>query len=217
MGYVLSSEECETLQTYDLMAEDYNSINSPHFQDVSWYEFVSRIEGEMVLDLGCGTGKVGHLCLDNGFHSIHYIGIDLSGKMLGVARKDFAEEIARGEATFSQMNICELAFRNQSIPAFSAITSFMHFPRQKLLRALREVNRVLKPRGVGWISIPSGTFEGMWEPEHKKGRVFCACWEPEDLEMVLNEAGFEIVFDMASVDYFGSASGMNIFVVKKFL
>lgn len=217
MVYVLSPEERETIETYDRIAKDWNDINPPHFQDVSWCEFVSHIEGEISLDLGCGTGRVGRLYLDNGFRHIRYIGIDLSEKMLEVARRDFAEEAARGEAMFLRMNMCELAFRSESIPAFSAIASFMLLPRKKLLYTLKETHRVLKPNGVGLISIPRGLFEGMWEPRELRGRVFCACWEPDDLEMVLNEAGFEIVFDVASVDYFGSASGMNIFVVKKFL
>lgn len=217
MVYLLSPEEREMIETYDRIAKDWNDINPPHFQDVSWCEFVSRIEGETALDLGCGTGRVGRLYLDDGFRHIRYIGIDLSERILEVARRDFAEEIARGDATFLRMNMCELAFRNESIPAFSAIASFMLLPRGKLSFALKEANRVLKPNGVGFISIPRGSFEGMWEPRERMGRIFCACWEPDDLEMVLNDAGFEIIFDVASVDYFDSVSGMNIFVVKKFL
>lgn len=150
-----------------------------------------------MLDLGCGTGRDCSLFLSEG---LRYVGIDFSRQMLSVAERDFAREIQEGRAGFLQMNMCELTLAPESVDGFLAITSFMHIPKPNVLIALREVRRVLKSGGAGFIALPMGEYNGMYEGEESGGRkTLSICWTVDDLSAVLDEAGFSVadvsVFD----------------------
>ena len=181
-------EERETLESYGKVAEIWDERNPCHWKDELWYAFASRLpDGARVLDLGCGTARDAEFFLTEGFR---YVGVDFSLPMLQVAARHLL-------VPFLGMNIGELAFRSESFDAFWATTSFMHVPRKKLPFVLGEVQRVLKPKGIGFISIPSGTFEGMYEGQGSfrdvGSKTLCVCWPPEDLEAVLVASGFTVL------------------------
>ena len=159
MAYTFDAQEQETLKTYDVVAPEWNRTNVPHWKDRVWYDFISRMPGPSLLDIGCGTGWDAELFVSEG---LQYTGIDLSSVMLAVARTDHREMVAAKTVRFLRMNMGELAFRSGSFDGFTAITSLMHIPRLKVPHVLSEMYRVLKPGGVGWIAVPYGTFEGMY-------------------------------------------------------
>jgi SAM-dependent methyltransferase len=73
---------------YSVIAECYDSLNS-HVDYKGWAEGLSRIlrsygvkEGDLVLDLACGTGSVTLPLAELGYDMI---GVDMSYEMLGVA------------------------------------------------------------------------------------------------------------------------------------
>lgn len=79
---------------YDLLAPFYDSINS-EIDYKKWADFIEKIferemkeKPELVLDLGCGTGR---MTLELAFRGYDMTGIDCSPEMLDVA-KNAAEE-----------------------------------------------------------------------------------------------------------------------------
>ena len=79
---------------YDLLAPFYDSINS-EIDYKKWADFIEKIferemkeKPELVLDLGCGTGR---MTLELAFRGYDMTGIDCSTEMLDVA-KNAAEE-----------------------------------------------------------------------------------------------------------------------------
>ncbi len=192
MPYELNLEEAETLETYTKLARIWDDLATPHWKDKNWFSWLSYIpEGGRGLDIGCGTARDARLFLDD---NVYYVGIDFSEEMLAVARKNFAEQIKKGMVEFHLMNMCALDFPPESFDAFWSVTSFMHVSKVKLPVALREAYRVLKTKGVGFISIPHGTFNGMYSSKsHDGGRTLSVCWLKEEFSVVLQDAGFKVL------------------------
>lgn len=200
MAYELSSEEQETRQTYDNLAPIWNDICIPHYKDSFWCCFTSLLKGERVLDVGCGTARDAELVLSEGFG---YTGIDFSEEMLAVGRQNFAKEISDGTVMLKQMNMCELALAPDSFDGFLAIASLMHVPRQNLGVVIKEICRVIKRGGAGFVATPHGTYEGMYEgndPTLESGNTLSICWLPEQLVPLFENNGFAVI-DLEIFDY----------------
>ena len=82
------------MQTYDDIAEWYDTwigahsmSEDPFFQAVE--PLIGKINGQRICDLACGQGRVARHLADLG---AHVVGVDLSAKLLAIARRH--EEVA---------------------------------------------------------------------------------------------------------------------------
>lgn len=101
---------------------------------------LSQIPFQSALDLGCGTGEMMKLILQADPHKELY-GIDLSEKMLAVARSKLPDQVKllSGDSE-------SLPFPDHSFDVVYCNDSFHHYPAPQ--NVLREVHRVLKPDGT---------------------------------------------------------------------
>lgn len=141
-------------QSFDKQASIYDQSNYSKYPR-QCYPYVinelSKIEFETILDLGCGTGSVLSLLLEQK-SSVHAFGLDLSDEMLAVAKQKLGEEVElmQGDAE-------RLPYEDNSFEVVICIESFHHYPNPS--KALDEVYRVLKPKGKfllcdTWIFTP---------------------------------------------------------------
>lgn len=180
-------EEKETLSTYNELAPIWDSISSAHFKDVVWDYFADKLLPKaLVLDLGCGTARDSVLFASDGFR---YVGVDFSVEMLKAGKPNI-----QPEAKLLGMDMHELAFRDEVFDGFSAIASLMHIPRRNWKFVLKECRRVLKSGGMGLISTPVGTHEGMYEGRRDVGgKTLAVCWTPGKLSALLEKSRFKIL------------------------
>ena len=103
-------------------------------------EKLSRIPFQSALDLGCGTGEMLKLILQEDVGKKLY-GIDLSEKMLHVAKSKLPEQVKLllGDSE-------ALPFPDNTFDVVYCNDSFHHYPAP--MNVLREVHRVLKPGGT---------------------------------------------------------------------
>ena len=103
-------------------------------------EKLSHIPFQSALDLGCGTGEMLKMILQADHHKKLY-GIDLSEKMLAVARTKLPDQVKLllGDSE-------SLPFPDSSFDVVYCNDSFHHYPAPQ--NVLREVHRVLKPGGT---------------------------------------------------------------------
>ena len=103
-------------------------------------EKLSHISFQSALDLGCGTGEMLKLILQEDAGKELY-GIDLSEKMLQVAKSKLPEQVklllGDSETLPCSDNTFDVVYCNDS---------FHHYPAP--MNVLREVQRVLKPGGT---------------------------------------------------------------------
>lgn len=103
-------------------------------------EKLSHIPFQSALDLGCGTGEMLKLILLEDTHK-ELCGIDLSEKMLAVAKSKLPEQVKLilGDSE-------SLPFSDNAFDVVYCNDSFHHYPAPQ--NVLREVYRVLKPGGT---------------------------------------------------------------------
>ncbi len=104
--------------------------------------------GFSVLDCGCGVGSI-TLDLAELVAPGQVMGVDMDAGQLEAARAA-AKQRGLTNVTFEQGDIYQLRFADQQFDAVLAHTLLYHLSDQ--LRALREIQRVLRPGGVAGLS-----------------------------------------------------------------
>ena len=142
----------KTIRTYDKYAEKYFQINSSIDEIKNLLEiFVENLNGEKILDAGCGHGRDAKFFSDLGYE---ITGVDLSEKLLEIARKNAPK------AEFYLMDMRNLAFPSDYFDGIWARASFLHIPKKDSRKTLDEFYRVLKPNGLLYLSVKEGYGEG---------------------------------------------------------
>ncbi len=105
------------------------------------FEYVELEENALVLDIGCGTGRL----LDRiaaKFPTVKGIGLDLSPLMLRRAR---AENRFHKRLIFVSGNTESLSFAEEQFDAVFCTMSFLHYPHPE--QVFEQVSRVLAHKG----------------------------------------------------------------------
>lgn len=117
---------------YDRTAEFYDK----RYEEIQFEKYRRTIkfsvENLKILDLGCGTGLLAKFLSRRDL-----VGIDLSFKMLKVAKK---------RCKVVQADMDHLPFRDSIFDLVFSFTSLQNLPHFKV--AIREVSRVLKKNGI---------------------------------------------------------------------
>lgn len=166
----------ETLAVYDTQADDYvQMMTEAAARDQRIADFIAACTpGGQVLDLGCGPGNYAALMARAG---------------LKVSAIDGSEEMARRANALPGVEARHGYFEDiDTEDAFDGIWasfSLLHAPRADLPGHLARLKRALRPDGVFFIGMKTGTGEG----RDDLGR-FYTYYTKEALEAHLQEAGF---------------------------
>lgn len=182
----------EQLQNdYDSVAADY----AEHFRDemskkafdrkmLEW--LIEKAENlGTICDLGCGPGMIADYLSEKGADAC---GIDLSAEMVAQAKKQFPH------IQFRQGDMLALTeIEDDSFGGAAAFYSIIHVPREQTLDALREIRRVLAPRGVLLLTFHLGSeTRHLDEWFEKKVSLDFHFFEREEMKNLLVEAGFTL-------------------------
>ena len=147
-------------ETFDRQANSYDhDIKGRHARRM--YQVVlntlNNISYSNFLDLGCGKGELIKIILEND-NTKKGFGIDLSSKMIEVAKKKLPESVSLmiGDSE-------NLPYPNQYFDVIYCNDSFHHYPSPE--NVIKEVFRVLKQ---------GGTF------------IICDCWQPYLGRVIMN-------------------------------
>jgi len=143
----------EIERQYDGIAREYaDAFIGEHEKKPKDREILSRFAEEIgnrgpVWDLGCGPGQTTKYLTDLG---IEISGMDLSAELLEQARA------IHPEIHFRKGNILELEFENDSIAGIVAFYVVLHFTKEQVEMAFREVFRVLQPGAIFLLTYHIG-------------------------------------------------------------
>jgi ubiquinone/menaquinone biosynthesis C-methylase UbiE len=149
-------------EDYDLIAEEFSQSRFK-----TWYEFHIYKElieeGDIVLDLGCGNGRLLKSLHDR---KVDYRGVDLSKGLIKQAQENFSyrrfindngqkEVVDKDtEYVFKKGSFNEIPYTDESIDNVISVAAFHHIPGEKMRKdALDEVARVLKDGGYFAFSV----------------------------------------------------------------
>jgi ubiquinone/menaquinone biosynthesis C-methylase UbiE len=147
-------EEASTPQTkgrtitwawyYDFVV-GFLSLGSDQFMRHMTLDLAQLQAGELVLDVGCGTGALTRLARERVGETGKVYGIDAASQMINVARRN-AEK--RNLAIFFKVGLIEqLAFPDDSFDVVLSSLMMHHLPEELKRQGLAEIARVLKPGG----------------------------------------------------------------------
>lgn len=166
----------------------------------------------VVLDYGCGSGKVSRRLLDAGA-TAQVIGVDISTDMITLARAQTPQPTAR----FHTIDSGHVPYPDATFDAIVCCFVFINVPTREELRAIaRELARVLTPTGTLFIVDSNPAATGIPFPTFRSGEpgrryrdgderkvslqipgtgileLVDRHWFISTYEAVLNEAGFTV-------------------------
>jgi len=178
-------------EQYDRLAEIY---------DRRWYAYVLNtlmvlrdylhLSGhETILDVACGTGELERMLIDN-YPDLNITGVDISEKMLEVARSKFSHH---NQIEFLKSSINTLPFPDSSFDIIVTASAFHYFDNP--IDALQEMKRVLKPTGKViimdwcrdfWFCKVLDLVLKLSDP------AYTTCYNQRELHSFLRKSGFQV-------------------------
>lgn len=196
-----------TITTYNKIAKQWNKDHyNPNFWAEEFKVFQNLVHGRKIIDIGCGAGRDAVFFVNNGFD---YTGIDASAGMLDEARKRLPK------AKFVLMDFNNLDFPDETFDGFWASASLLHSPKDKVGQVLQNIRKVIKPNGVGFISIKEKKLadeEIVKDEDYGNTERYFAFYEKEEFQKILEESGFAVI--RAGVHRMGSTGWLCYFVRK---
>jgi len=137
----------KTKRDYEEIAKHFSETRVRPWKDIIFLaDFVK--DGDKVLDLGCGNGRLFDLFKDK---DLSYIGIDLSKKLIKIAKGKYKNY---PNAKFLVGDALKTEFDNNSFDLIYAIALLHQIPSKKYrIRFLNEVKRILKSEGFLILTV----------------------------------------------------------------
>lgn len=157
-------------------------------------EFCARVDGDRILDAGCGPVEEPTEFVDRGFD---YTGVDIAPGMI-----EYAREHRKGE--FHVMDIRDLDFDDDSFDGIWCNASIFFVPPDEMAQIASELARVLKPGGTVYVNFKLG--EGSFLKEKYGMEIRQYLVSETKAREILESAGFEID-DFSETDIPGATIG----------
>ncbi|MEW6188587.1 MAG: class I SAM-dependent methyltransferase [Actinomycetota bacterium] len=199
-------------EDYRRLAREFSETRLFPWKDILFLkEWVK--DGDRVLDLGCGNGRLLELFKDT---NIKYVGLDISEELLNIARSRYTGP----NLSFVLGDALDLPFDEDSFDTVYAIALLHHIPSTPFrFKVMKEVHRVLKGGGIfvstvwnlwqkryikyilsaAWLKILGRTrldFKDAFIPWKKKdGSViqrYCHAFTRRELQKLAEQVGFSI-------------------------
>jgi len=154
----------------------------------SIYENVAKVldlqPEDDFLEVACGNGYF----LKKYASHVHSIaGLDISETMVKMAIKKNKDRITAGTAEIVQGDASQLPWENNKFSVATTMGSFIVFP--KPLESLKEMYRVLCPRGRAVVSIEWNAEDGLNHTKHVK-KYGMRIYTEDEVRAMMKEAGF---------------------------
>lgn len=146
-------------QSYDVISDHFNLTRKKYLQ-VELLEFSKYFQdGQSVLDLGCGSGRIIRILKD---FELDCVFVDISEKQLNYAKKEERGKIKKVE--FIVKDILNSNFQQNSFDVVLCIATFHHLKNKKYrISLLKKIHTWLKPEGYLLM-----TNWNLWQKNHRK-------------------------------------------------
>jgi len=191
-----------TIETFNKIAPQYVELTFDKISQFELNEFISMVPKEAkVLDVGCGSGRDLHYLMD---YKFDVVGIDLSEGIINEAKK----RVPKGN--FQIMDMRGMEFEDNTFDGIWCCVTLCNIKREDLQRTLKEFKRILKPRGVLYISVKEGEGERVINDEkYNNLPLHFTFYQKDEIENALKKENFNIIKNYASEGE--DANWMNIF------
>ncbi len=180
----LTKQEKITIKSYDANALEWSN---KHLNPSDWKDelktFNKYLPKGKVIEFGCGGGRDAKPLSGLGYK---YLGTDVSKGFLKEAKKN------NPKLKFIYKSLYKLDFKQNEFDGFWASAVFLHIPKDRMDLVLKNITKIIRPDGIGFISVKEG-----------KGELL----ESDDVE------GLERLWSYYTLEGFGGLLGRNNFKV----
>ena len=202
----MSSVLKKTIKAYEKIAEKYNEINydnSVMIEELTF--FLENLQGDIVLDVGCGHGRDCEFLSQNG---VVTIGLDLSVELLKIARK---------RSMNSSYLLADMRYppiKEKTCNGLWVCASFHHIEKEDASETIRRFFEILVPEGIIFFSVKKGDFTGFENCNRYEGmRRFYSYYSNKEAIELLTNSGFYIISQFNDIDI-KERNWVNIFATK---
>lgn len=173
----------KTIAVYNTIADEYAKNIEHYLSEKERDDFLSLVPpGGSILDLGCAAGRDSRYFSSKGFK---VIGVDLSEKLLAIAKKKSPE------IDFRKEDIRALDFPENSFDATYASAVLLHLKRRELVPVLKNLHAFLKSDGLLYVQVKEGTGDADVAEKLSSGHArHFTYYSLEDLKTAMLDAGF---------------------------
>lgn len=176
-----------TVATYNKYHEvyDFETVEFwENFPKETLKEFIKRLKGKKVLDLGSGPGRDAVLLRNSG---LEVICLDASFEMIRRTKKLGFESVLA--------DMRKLGFPDKSFDGVWAFTSLLHISKSEVEKVLRKLYELLKPNGVLLIGMIEGNFDGNVERESMPGvKRYFRFYSEQELKGLVESENFKFEY-----------------------
>lgn len=177
----------KTVQAYNKKAKIYHKETESfwsNFPNLVIDMFTSELMGKRVLNIGSGTGRDSEILRERG---LNVVCVDAATEMIKMTKRLGFESV---KADFRR-----LPFPESSFDGVWAYTSLLHVSKQDARDVIKDIRKLLKPKGIFLIGMREGEFEGEVERKGWEGsnRFFIYYTEGELTEMITS-CGFKKLY-----------------------
>ena len=148
-------------------------------------KFLSYTKSESLqslLDLGSGTGQYAKYLEKKG---LKVTCIDISTEMIKACKEKDLEAYV--------MDFYDLNFQKETFDAVWSLNTLLHIPKSHIDQVLKNIKRVLKPKGLFYIGVYGGhNSEGIKEDDFYTPKRFFSFYDNERIKEIVSKH-FEIV------------------------
>ena len=181
----MSEAEEKTIVYYDknaqAWAESNGGFDKKSFWKIWMKKFHKLLPSGKIIEIGSGSGKDAADLIKLGYE---YVGTDASTGLMKLA-------IDRNpNQAFKNIRVQDLAeeFDENEFDGFWTAATLLHVSREEIEEVLDIIHRVVKDKGVGFISVK----EGEGEKEDETGRLFTYYSQSEFADL-LDQHGFKVL------------------------
>jgi len=196
-------------ETYNRIAEDWHK---DHLHDDWWIQdndtFIKNLPTDArVLDVGCGSGVKSKYLID---HGLKVTGIDISEKLLEIARREVPE------AEFRVLSMTDLDLIPEMFDGVFAQASLLHIPKKDAEEIVKQMAKRLVPGGLLYIAVKelrAGNSEEEIVKENDYGyeyERFFSYFTMDELERYLTEAGLQVISKLRNPNKSGKTVWLQI-------
>ena len=150
----------ETKKAYDKYPEQFDHYFDVYFKQYVQKEadnFLSKLKGKKLLDLGSGPGNNAEYFKERGFDVLC---LDISQELLNICKKKGLKTVL--------MDIENLNLE-EKFDGVWCYTSLLHMPKEKIPIIIPKIKGTLKPDGLLFLSLIEGQGEGLESNEKFPG------------------------------------------------
>lgn len=130
-------------------------------------EFLRPSPQDVIIELGCGTGRLTKEMIEGGFYE--YIAIDFSEKSIRLLLDELDDKI-KNRILFVKGDVCNLPLKNQIADKVLSAQVFEHIPgANEQQKFIKELQRVLNINGIAALTIYNYNVLKRYKKVSKKG------------------------------------------------